>query len=168
GTGVGAAAAAGSGEVGPGSVVGAGVAGLAVRSTATWPLSTSSQLTWTGDGDPAGSTASTTPLRGSGWAGAAQSRAIGVRSKVQVPSSERTPSAEARPQSAAGRSRQAAFWLGPCSRFPQPLCVAVLRLPARAPAVSAWAPRAGHTGPAASSNRPSTVAYGRARPNMYE
>src|SRR5438445_1308023 len=77
------------------------------------PESKLSQLTWTGDGDPAGSTDRTTPLGARGANGSLQSRPMAVRSNVHVPSARRTPSAEPRPQSAVGRSRQAAFWAGP-------------------------------------------------------
>ena len=113
GTGEAAAAASGAEGPAPADGAGAGAAGVAVSSTATWPESTSSQLTWTGDGDPAESTARTTPFPANGLAGSAQSRPMAVRSNVHVPSAARTPSAEPGLQSAVGRSRQAAFWPGP-------------------------------------------------------
>src|SRR5947209_1318906 len=68
GTGEAAAAASGAEGPAPADGAGAGAAGVAVSSTATWPESTSSQLTWTGDGDPAESTARTTPFPADGGA----------------------------------------------------------------------------------------------------
>src|SRR5262245_17805829 len=76
------------------------------------PDSKLSQLTCA-DGETEGSTDRTTPLAASGAYGSAQSRPRAPRSNVQLPSSARTPSALPRPQSATGRSRQAAFWPDP-------------------------------------------------------
>ena len=78
-----------------------GVAGVAASSTATLPDSRLSQLTWTGDGDAAGSTDSTTPFGGSGANGSAQSRPMAAQ--VERPGAVGGPDALGRAEAAVGR-----------------------------------------------------------------
>src|SRR5437016_3414420 len=143
GTGEAAAAALGAEGPAPADGAGAGAAGVAVSSTATWPESTSSQLTWTGDGDPAESTARTTPFPANGLAASARTfggfGTAGTNGRTGFPSG--SPSA------------------GPWSRFHHPLCVGALRV--------SDAARADATGPTASSS-PRKTACGRARPDMHQ
>ena len=98
----------GEGSAAGGTACGSGAPGVAASSTATLPESKLSQLTWTGDGDAAGSTARTTPFGASGANGSPHEPAEG--GEVERPGAVGAPG---RPRPSRGCSRTPA---GPARR----------------------------------------------------